>query len=268
MRGLVALAAASAAWTLAGLPIPAAAQRHLPRPRPAMLVTAALAAAVGALTALSLGGNGPVAGAIGLMGAAAPAAISTARTRRVAEQAASRWPDFLAALRGRLSAGEDLPSATEGAAASAGDRLAGLSRRLAEGRATGRPFAVTLAEVRTVWADPLADRVLTALAAASGIGGDRVGAVLSGLAASVADELRLRRAHQAALTEQRLTGAVALGAPWALLLLSTATNPEAAAAYSTRTGLLVVLGGLAATTAGFWLSRRAARLSRMPRVFT
>jgi tight adherence protein B len=122
--------------------------------------------------------------------------------------------------------------------------------------------------VRADWADPLADRVLTTLAAAAGIGGERVGTVLSGLAGSVADELRLRRAHQAALTEQRLTAGVALAAPWGLLLLTTATNPQATAAYATRTGTLVVLTGLVATSAGFWLSRRAARLSHMPRVFT
>ena len=43
---------------------------------------------------------------------------------------------------------------------------------------------------------------------------------------------------------------------------------QAAAAYATTTGTIVVLAGFAATSAGFWLSRRAARLSLMPRVFT
>jgi tight adherence protein B len=202
------------------------------------------------------------------MGAAVPGLVASSRARRAADAAAGRWPDFLAALRGRLSAGESLPDATAAAAASAGDRLACLSRRLEEARAAGRPFASVLSETRAEWADPLADRVLTTLAAAADIGGERVGTVLGGLAGSVADELRLRRAHQAAMTEQRLTAGVALAAPWALLLLTTATNPQATAAYSTRTGLLIVLIGLAATSAGFLLSRRAARLSRMPRVFS
>jgi tight adherence protein B len=226
------------------------------------------AAAASALAAISLGGSAATAGALGAMGAALPPLAAAARARRAVEQAAGRWPDFLAALRARLSAGEALPDATAAAAAASGDRLAGLARRLEEGRLVGRSFAATLAGVRAEWADPLADRVLTTLAAAAGIGGERVGTVLSGLAASVADELRLRRAHQASLTEQRLTAGVALAAPWALLLLTTATNPQAAAAYSGKTGTAVVLAGLAATTAGFWLSRRAARLSHMPRVFT
>ena len=267
MRGLAVLTAGAAAWVLAGLPLPAA-PRCPSLPRPTVLALALLAGAAGSLVAIALGGNAAMAAAVGAMGLAAPPLAAAARQRRAVEEAAGRWPDVLAALRGRLSAGEALPEATAVAAAGAGDLLAGLGRRLAEGRAAGRPFADTLASVRAEWADPLADRVLTALGAAAGIGGERVGAVLAGLASSVADELRLRRAHHAALTEQRLTAGVALGAPWALLLLSTATNPQAAAAYSTRTGTMVVLAGLAATTAGFWLSRRAARLSRMPRVFT
>lgn len=267
MRGLAALAAAAAAWALAGLPLPAGPGR-LTLPRPAVLVLAVVSGAAASLGAIVFGGNPAMTAAVGLMGAATPPLVAAARHRRAVEDAAGRWPDFLAALRGRLAAGEGLPEATAVAAAGAGDRLAMLSRRLAEGRAAGRPFAVTLADMRAEWADPLADRVLTTLAAAAGIGGERVGAVLSRLASSVADELRLRRAHQAALTEQRLTAGIALGAPWALLLLTTATNPQATVAYSTRTGTMVVLVGLAATTVGFWLSRRAARLSRMPRVFT
>jgi len=268
MRGLAVLLAGMAAATLAGFPLSRPRRVRLPRIRLALAAAGLAAGGASGLTAVALGGNLAAAGALATMGAALPALVSSSRARRAAEQAAGRWPDFLAALRGRLSAGEALPDATAAAAAAAGDRLAGLARRLEQGRTAGRPFAATLAEVRAEWADPLADRVLTTLAAAAGIGGERVGTVLSGLAGSVADELRLRRAHQAALTEQRLTAGVALGAPWALLLLTTATNPQAAIAYSTRTGTMVVLAGLAATSAGFWLSRRAARLSHMPRVFT
>ena len=262
------LLAAAAAATLAGFPLPAPRRLSLPRVRPGRAAAALAAGGASGLTAIALGGNAAAAAALAAMGAATPFLLAAARSRREVEQAAGRWPDFLAALRGRLAAGESLPDATAAAAAASGDRLAGLARRLEEGRAAGKAFADTLAEVRAEWGDPLADRVLTTLAAAAGIGGERVGTVLSGLAGSVADELRLRRAHQAALTEQRLTAGVALGAPWALLLLTTATNPQSAAAYSTRTGTVVVLAGLAATSVGFWLSRRAARLSGMPRVFT
>lgn len=268
MRGLTALFAAAAAWSLTGLPLPALTLRPLRLPHLAVLAGSCGAGTAAFLGAASLGGSRPVAGALAGLGFVVPISLDVARRRRAVEAAAGRWPDFLAALRGRLAAGEALPEATAAAAAGGGERLESLRRRLAEGRVAGRSYAAVLAAAREDWRDPLADRVLITLAAAAGIGGERVGEVLSRLAASVADELRLRRAHEAALTEQRLTAAVALGAPWALLLLTTATNPQAAAAYSASAGTWVVGVGLAATALGFWLARRVARLSEMPRVFT
>ncbi len=90
--------------------------------------------------------------------------------------------------------------------------------------------------------------------------------ILAILNVSVGDELRLRAAHEAALTQQRLTAAVALIAPWALLLLTVATNPSAAEAYLTSTGSLIVLIGLASTVLGYLLALRVSRLSRAPRL--
>jgi tight adherence protein B len=90
--------------------------------------------------------------------------------------------------------------------------------------------------------------------------------VISSLGGSIADELRLRRAHTAALTEQRMTAAVALTAPWALLALTVSTNPQAAAAYRTATGSVIIAIGFALTTLGFLTARRSARLSQSPRV--
>ena len=116
-------------------------------------------------------------------------------------------------------------------------------------------------------ADPMADRILATLIAASRAGGHRVSEIIGALSASVADELRLRKAHDAALTQQRLTAAVALIAPWGLLTLTVASNPQAADVYKTANGSAVVLGGLIATSSGYLLARRAARLSKPPRVF-
>jgi tight adherence protein B len=124
-----------------------------------------------------------------------------------------------------------------------------------------------MADTREAWADPLADRILTTLTVAAEIGGRQVDAVLSALSTSVGDELRLRRAHDAALTEQRLTAGVALVAPWAMLALSVATNPTASQSFSSPTGSLIVVVGLVATVAGYALARRAARLSQPPRLF-
>jgi tight adherence protein B len=131
----------------------------------------------------------------------------------------------------------------------------------------GPGLTAALESLRMDLADPIADRVLLTIAIADRSGGRRVGEVLAALSISVADELCLRRAHEAAMTEQRLTAAVALFAPWALLVLTIATNPQASDAYRSTTGALVITIGLVGTGLGFLLARRSARLAEAPRVF-
>jgi tight adherence protein B len=225
------------------------------------------AAAAAFVLVVGLGGDPAVAGAVAVLAAAGQPAILAGRRRAASERTADRWPDFLSALRGDLAGGSPVPEAAIAAGRRIGGRFTDLADQLAEAQATGRSFADAAASAQDRWADPLADRVLTTLAAAATTGGHRVSDVLASLTASVADELRLRRSHHAALTQQRLTAAVALIAPWALLVLTTATNPQAAAALSAPTGRLIVVGGLAATGLGYALARRAARLARPPRVF-
>ncbi len=63
-----------------------------------------------------------------------------------------------------------------------------------------------------------------------------------------------------------MTATVALAAPWALLSLTIATNPQAADAYRTATGSMVIAIGFASTGLGFIAARRSARLSSAPRI--
>jgi len=69
------------------------------------------------------------------------------------------------------------------------------------------------------------------------------------------------------MTEQRWTAGVALTAPWAILALSIATNPQASSAFGTATGGVVVGIGLALTITGYLLARKLAALSDAPRMF-
>lgn len=225
------------------------------------LVGAAFAVLVAAVL-VDAGAPPAVAVAAGALLVPAPAALLRSRERRASLRVAARWPDFLAAVRGRVAGGASIPEAVR----AAGRHVGGPFEALDGGFALG--FDEFMREARAELADPTADRVLITLAAASRAGGGRVDDMLGRLADSLAAELRLRRAHDAALTEQRLTSVVALLAPWAILALSLATNPTASAAYATPLGTGIVLGGLAATALGHLLATRAARLSRPPRLFT
>jgi Flp pilus assembly protein TadB len=261
---LLAVSCAGAACLLWALPAGRTVRIELSARAAGRALPAVLAGLGGGALAAGMSGDAAIGAALGVFAAMIPPGVASARRRRDAAAAAAAWPDFIAVLRGRISAGDSVADATRLAAIRHGGPLQPLATLLERNRA--RPFRETLSAARDAFADPIADRVLSTLGTASEVGGGRVDAVLAVLSRSVADETRLRSAHAAALTQQRLTAAVALVAPWALLLLTITTNPQAAAAFRTSSGRVVILVGFAGTLAGRILSARAARLAAPPRV--
>jgi len=266
MRGLVALAAAGAVWVLVVGSIP------LPVPEPPRLRLRVVASAigvgfVGAVVAFGLLGTEVPALAIGVLCAAIPARIEHSRTDRRLTERTDRWPDLIAHVCSSVAAGTTLPDAFIDGCERIGSDFARFGDVVRHEILYGGGFEPALAQIRRELTDPIADRVLATFAVAQRAGGHRVGNVLGALGGSVADEIRLRKAHDAALTEQRWTATVALVAPWVLLSLSIATNPQAAGAFDTTEGMVVVVGGLVATSLGWALARRASRLSEAPRLF-
>jgi len=266
VRGAAALAAAAAVWVLVVGDLPLGSLR-LPKIRVRVIVAAAAAWVVGTVVAFGLLGTVMPAVAIGILCSAVPARIDQSRRERKIHERTDRWPDLVAHMRSSVGAGMTLPDAFADAADRIGDDYARYAGVVRHEVAFGGGFEVALSQLRAEIEDSVADRVLATLGIAQRTGGHRVGDVLESLGGSVADEIRLRKAHDAALTEQRWTATVALIAPWALLSLSIATNPQAAVAFDTAEGVVVVIGGLVATGLGWILARRTSRLNTAPRLF-
>lgn len=268
MRGAAVLLGAMAVWTFTTGVVPFRGSRI---GLGIDVRSASKALGIGILIALitaALFGIPAVTIAAGGLGAAVP--VVRGNTRRQSQIAAIRqcWPDILFRIRGSLSAGTTLADATIEAFVAAGDPFESVGRRLRREVVVGRGFAAGIASARSDFADATSDRVLVTLETASATGGQRVGEVLAALAISVGDELRLFAAHDAAMAEQRLTINVALAAPWVLLFLAVATNPQAQMAFSTAEGAVVIGAGFLATSAGWLLATRTAKLTETPRVFT
>ncbi|MEN8040495.1 MAG: type II secretion system F family protein [Actinomycetota bacterium] len=267
MRGIAALAAAGAMWILVVGDIPIMTPK-LPRIRPRVVAASIGAGFAATVVTFGLLGTVVPAIAIGTLCSAIPTRIALTRSERHKSEQADRWPDLVAHMRSSVAAGETLPDAFIAAAGRIGGEFDSYRDRVRHEITYGRGFDVALTDLRATFDDPIADRVLATTSIAQKTGGRRVGDVLAALGASVADEIRLRKAHDAALTEQRWTATVALIAPWVLLSLSIATNPQAADAFNTAEGMVVVGAGLVATGAGWLLARRASKLSAAPRLFT
>lgn len=272
MRGLAVIAAGCSVWILrarrtrhfASMSIRAAGRRLRP---PAWSAAGVAAAVFGTTLGIGLSGVATIGLMVGALSAAAPYLVALTRAERERRAVAAAWPDFLGLLRGHLSGGTHLAGAFVAAAASCPGTLASVLQRPATRIRAGADFTVVLRELRTELADGVADQVLLTLLHAHRSGGGKVSRLLAAVAASIADELRLRDAHYAAMTQQRLTAAVALVAPWVLLMLTAATNPQAGTAYATATGRDVIVFGGLVTIVGFVLARRSARLDSPTRVF-
>lgn len=253
MRLIAALGCSTAVWLIGQ------------RPRSVTVVFPpfwwVLSFGIGTMTGLSTGI--PMIGGVGIgfLPILAVSSRDRIRLRRRRRRTMARWPDFLAQVRARIATGAPLPDAVRAAGRATGGEFRALDR------AWGGSFSAGLIELQEEWADPIADRVFTTLRVAVTTGGAHVDDVLSALAKAIADELRLRRSHEAAVAQQQMTAGVALVAPWLILALSLGTNPQAKVEFATQTGHMILMVGAVATGLGYVLARRAARLSEPPRVF-
>ncbi len=115
-------------------------------------------------------------------------------------------------------------------------------------------------------ADPVADRIVETLRMAREVGGAELPTVLRGLAASLRAELAVRAEAEA--RQSWVVGAARLGvgAPWVVLLL-LGSRPEAASAYNSPLGLLVLGVGFVVTVVAYRLMIAVGRLPEEQRWF-
>ena len=266
VRGLAVLFAGAAVWIAVAGDTPAV-HISLPRATPRVVVSALVLGVLAAVVALASTGIEALAGALAVLAAAVP--VSRAATRSAQKQwdEVRAWPDVLAQVRNGLASGSPLADALVEALARSGGSYSDMAEVIRREAIFGGGLVSAMAELRSGGLHATAERILVTLSVANDVGGPRVGDMVGTLARSVADDIRLREAHRAALTEQRLTTTAALAAPWVMLVLAVLTNPQAADAFDSGGGGVVIGIGLLATFVGWVLARRAARLTEPPTVF-
>ena len=193
--------------------------------------------------------------------------LTTVRSRREERrrQRGTVWPDAIAVLIAAVRAGVSLPEACIGLTNRGPDELKeGFDAFTSTYRASGS-FDAALVALRTELSDPIGDRVAVALGLANEVGGSDLVRVLRALGDFVREDLRVRKEIEARWSWTVTAARVAAAAPWAVLLMMS-TRPEAARAYDSATGALVLALGGSATIIGYRLMLRAARLPDEPRL--
>jgi len=200
-----------------------------------------------------------------LAAAGAPLGVVRGRARRRRSRLRRLWPEVVDHLASGIRAGLSLPEAV----AQVGERGPVELRQPfwafgEDYRATGS-FPESLDALKARLADPVADRIIEALRITRDVGGTDLGRLLRTLAGFLRDDVRTRGELEARQSWTVYAARLAVAAPW-LVLAMLATRPEAAAAYDSVAGFLVLLTGGTCSAVAYALMLRVARLPDDPRV--
>lgn len=233
---------------------------------PGGLVGASVALAVAVLAfGVALTRTPAIALAFALFAAAGPLAYVRGRARRRQSRLRGLWPEVVDHLASGVRAGLALPEAV----AQLGERgpveLRPAFVAFAQDyRATGR-FADCLDALGARLADPVADRIVEALRLTRDVGGSDLGRMLRTLSSFLRDDLRVRSELEARQSWTVYAARLAVAAPWVVLALLS-TRPQAAAAYRTPAGAVVLTVGGVCTVVAYSAMLRIGRLPEDPRV--
>ena len=197
---------------------------------------------------------------------ALPLAMVQWRTRSRHRAARVLWPDIVDHLVSAVRSGLALPDSVVTLAhtgpAPTREAFAEFEQ---DYRATGN-FGISVNALKDRLADPVADRILETLRMSREVGGSELTTVLRNLASYLRQEAAIRSEVEARQSWVLNAARLGVAAPWIILVL-LATRPEAAAAYNTVGGVLLIVGGLVVTLVAYRLMLALGRFPEERRWF-
>lgn len=200
-----------------------------------------------------------------VMAAWVPVAVLLSRARRRRHRLRDVWPDAVDHVRSAVRAGLALPEALVQLSERGPEHLRPAFLEFAHDyRATGR-FSESLDLLKERLADPVADRLVEALRIARDVGGTDLGRVLQTLSTFLREDARARAELEARQSWTVNAARLAMGAPWAVLLL-LATRGSTLQAYGTPAGTLVLALGAGVSFLAYRIMVAVGRLPEEARV--
>lgn len=207
----------------------------------------------------------PIALAFALMAGWAPIGLVRMRARRRRGRLRDLWPDAIDNVASGVRAGLALPEALAQLSVRGPEELRPAFASFAEDyRLTGR-FNACLDRLKLRLSDPVGDRLVESLRIAREVGGNDLGLLLRTLSVFLRQDARTRAELEARQAWTVSAARLAVAAPW-LVLLMLSTRPESVRAYSTATGVLVLVVGAALSAFAYWLMLWLGRLPDEQRV--
>ena len=201
----------------------------------------------------------PVALAFSAIFTAIPFLIISSRARNRRTRLREVWPEAVDTLVSGVRAGMRLPEALTNLGERGPEAVRPQFRAFATDYAASARFDSSLDRLKTRFADPVADRIVEALRLAHEVGGTDLGTLLRSLSQMLREDMRTRGELEARQSWTVNGAKVAVAAPWLVLAL-LATRPQAAAAYATTAGAVVLLVGAVVSVVAYRLMLRLGRL--------
>lgn len=198
--------------------------------------------------------------AAGTVAALLPSAVIGWRAR--ARQQATRvvWPDvvdqLVSAIRSGLGLADGVVTLAHTGPAVTREAFVQFEN---DYRMTGN-FSLCLDSLKDRLADPTADRIIETLRMSREVGGGELTIVLRNLGSYLRQESAIRSEVLARQSWVRNAAKLGVAAPWVVLLL-LATRPEAAAAYNSPAGAMLIVVGLVVSVVAY---RVMIGLGRLP----
>ena len=230
-------------------------------PVPVFVIVSILTAVVLAATTHLVFGVTALSAAAALFGVALPTAAVVWRQNRRRAVNDALWPDVIDHLVSAVRAGVALPDALVALAQTGPDALRADFAEFARDYRATASFSGSIDRLKDALADPVADRIIETLRMAREVGGTDVTGVLRSLSAYLREDVAIRSEVSARQSWVRNAARLGVAAPWIILLL-LATRPEAALAYNSPGGTVLVLIGAGISVVAY---RVMVALGRLPR---
>ena len=201
----------------------------------------------------------PVALAFSAIFTAIPFLIISSRARNRRTRLREVWPEAVDTLVSGVRAGMSLPEALTNLGERGPEAVRPQFRAFATDYAASARFDSSLDRLKTRFADPVADRIVEALRLAHEVGGTDLGTLLRSLSQMLREDMRTRGELEARQSWTVNGAKVAVAAPWLVLALLS-SRPQAAAAYATAAGAVVLLIGAVVSVIAYRLMLRLGRL--------
>ncbi|MGP9582446.1 type II secretion system F family protein [Brachybacterium sp. AOP35-5H-19] len=202
---------------------------------------------------------------IGVVVSALPVLVLRSAACRRTTAMREVWPEAVDHINSAVRAGLSLPEALVQLSRKGPEELQPAFAEFALDYQASGDFASCLDRLKIRLADPVGDRIVEALRITRDVGGTDLGGLLRTLSAFLREDSRTRAELEARQSWTVNAARLALGAPWIVLGLM-ATRPEAAQAYDSGTGLIVIMVGAAVSLVAYRIMLLIARLPQDERV--